>query len=41
MTWEEVISHFKEMGLEPEKVYRVICTFDEMAELLKEEENNK
>lgn len=41
MTWEEVISRFKEMGLEPDKVYDAVCTIDEMARLIKDEEKEK
>ncbi|MGM0863359.1 MAG: hypothetical protein ACQEWF_01625 [Bacillota bacterium] len=33
MTWEEVISRLKEMGLYPDKVYDVICNFDDMAKM--------
>jgi hypothetical protein len=40
-TWEEVISRFKEMGLDPDKVYDAVCTIDEMARLIKEEEQEK
>jgi hypothetical protein len=40
-TWEEVISCFKEMELDPDKVYDVVCTIDEMAKTIKEEELDK
>jgi hypothetical protein len=41
MTWEEVISRFKEMGLDPEKVYVAVSTIDEMATIIKEEEKDR
>jgi hypothetical protein len=40
-TWEEVISHFKEMGLDPDKVYDAVCMIDEMSRLIKEEEKER
>ncbi|WP_341356631.1 hypothetical protein [Rossellomorea sp. y25] len=40
-TREEVISRFKEMGLDPDKVYDAVCTIDDMAKLIKEEVKEK
>ncbi|MCA1058130.1 hypothetical protein LCL96_04255 [Rossellomorea aquimaris] len=37
-TWEEVTSRFKEMGLDPDKVYDAVCTINEMSKIIKEEE---
>jgi predicted HAD superfamily Cof-like phosphohydrolase len=40
-TWEEVISRFKEMGLDPDKVYESVCVLNDMAKIINDEEKEK